>query len=493
MPESSPALVTVPNVEIVAVGEDWPASTGPVTITEDDLRAAIAALDDPAVKTPKLKLGHLDPRFTPDESDPSWDPTDKTWSNIFDGTPALGKYVNLRLANNAQSIVADIVGVPKWLADIMPTAYSSRSIEGWWDVKTSTGHTHQFVISACVLLGIYGPAIETLEDLQVLFSPDGPDGISMVEGERVAAIQGGEMPRRIAASVAIEDVRRSFYETVAIDDKFWWWITQVYADPPLLIVDDDEGHLWAVTYAIKGNDVTFGEPVEVDTQYVDSDSGKVVANETKPERVFASRADSRPEQHEEVVMDPKVIRERLGLAEDATEEDVLAKLDELKADKPEPETTEPEGDKPEEPEAEADKPEADAEPEKVDEPEPVAASGTRTVDSGAWDELQRQAKAGAEARERQVEDERERLLNDAVKAGKFPPARKDHWRTLLKQDEEGTKQVIASLAEGLIPVDERGTAPSAETTAEQYPSDWLSPAELARAKGPDNHRVTQEA
>ena len=54
-----PELVTIPNVPLVETGIDWPAGTGPVTFTPDDLYAAAdAALNDPAVKLPRMRFGH---------------------------------------------------------------------------------------------------------------------------------------------------------------------------------------------------------------------------------------------------------------------------------------------------------------------------------------------------------------------------------------------------------------------------------------------------
>lgn len=281
-------LVTVYNIPLAEVGEDWHASTGTVSITESDLRSAVAALDDPAVRTPRLKLGHLDPRFTPDGD-----------KGIFDGTPALGKFVNLRLSEDAQAIIGDAAGVPKWLSDIMPTAYASRSIEGYWGVKTATGHTHDFVLTAVALLGVVPPAIETLDDLPVLYSTEGPDGVQMVEGKKVMASKEVRMPKKIEASVSYEAVRRSFYEDFAVDDRYWWWVHATFIDPPSVIAEDDSGGCWYVPFETSGDSVEWGDPVEVKVQYASKETGKVVASagmktETEPARMYASAQESRP-------------------------------------------------------------------------------------------------------------------------------------------------------------------------------------------------------
>ena len=53
-------LATIPSVELVQAGQ-WDLGTGRVTFTRNDLAAAVAALDCPAVHRPVLKLGHDEP------------------------------------------------------------------------------------------------------------------------------------------------------------------------------------------------------------------------------------------------------------------------------------------------------------------------------------------------------------------------------------------------------------------------------------------------
>jgi hypothetical protein len=147
-----PNLVTVPNVELLEVGEDWDTSTGKFTWTHEDLVACIGALDDPAVRTPILKLGHMDPRFN--------------------GQPSFGRVENIHLSEDGMTIIGDLVGVPSWLADVMASAYPRRSIEGGSDVTTATGNKHAFVLTGLAVLGEQYPAITTLEDLQAVYAAE---------------------------------------------------------------------------------------------------------------------------------------------------------------------------------------------------------------------------------------------------------------------------------------------------------------------------------
>ena len=102
-----PALCTIPGVELVHVGSVWHASTGDVEITHEVIRLLLQAARDPAIPRPVIKLGHVDPRF--------------------DGQPALGRLVNVRLADTGDAVVADLAGVPAWLAHVLPMGWPSRS------------------------------------------------------------------------------------------------------------------------------------------------------------------------------------------------------------------------------------------------------------------------------------------------------------------------------------------------------------------------------
>jgi hypothetical protein len=76
---------------------------------------------------------------------------------------------------------------------------------------------------------------------------------------------------------------------------------------------------------------------------------------------------------------------------------------------------------------------------------------------------------------------REAVLDEAVRAGKFSPARKEHYRRLYDADPVGTEQVLALLASSL-PVGELGHAgpldtarpPQARAADSGYPREWLN-------------------
>lgn len=176
VPQAVP-LKGIPDVELVAVGS-WAASTGQVTVTDDDLRSAISALECPGVYAPAIKLGHEEP--DPDGQHMRWD-----------GTPAVGWVSNMRLSANGAKLLGDYTGMPGWLADVAPSAYPQRSVEIRRDHKCQIGHVHPFVITAVSLLGVYPPAvgvIKSLNDVQALYTLAAHDGHPPAEVTRSIGI-----------------------------------------------------------------------------------------------------------------------------------------------------------------------------------------------------------------------------------------------------------------------------------------------------------------
>lgn len=453
--DAMPTLVTIPNVELVTVGE-WDASTGTVEFTEEHLKAAIAALTDPAIKQPRARVGHTDTSVGMEES-----------QGGFADQPVFGRFTNLRLNSTGTTIFADLAGVPAWLADILPSAYPSRSIEAWFDYSTKTGHKHAMVIASVSLLGEKFPAVETLEDLRLAFGDAPPDWVLADNGRRVVATRKDDaMPERVSASVATEDVRQSFYLDFAEADRYWWWIYKFYVSPAVVIADDDEGGYWAVPYTVAGDSITWGDPYEVEMQWVRKDDPKKVVAERAEaddgERVWRTAAESRPndrvraakptKEERMTAIAPAAVLERLGLPEDATEEQFLARLEEV----------EPGGG------SDDDKP--DDEPELDDDGNPIEKPTTETVtppaavvDAAALAQLQNDAKLGREAREQQVNAERDALVTDRIRKGCLTASSKAaHLAELAKGGaiEKAHRAYLESLTEGVIPVDEQGTAPS---------------------------------
>lgn len=481
-----PELVTIPNVTLVETGT-WQASTGEVTFTSGDLYAAVAALSDSAVKTPRMRFGHTKPGEGMAAS-----------SGGFEEQPCVGKFTNLRVENEGTALIGDLVGVPAWLAAILPVAYPNRSVEAFFGVTTSTGKKHGMVITSVALLGESLPAVSTLDDLELIFSDSGsPEWIDALTAQtKVAASRatepgGDPMPQRVAASVDMSDVRSAFYEQIATEEsgRYYWWLHQIYLDPQVVIAEDDDNEFWLVPYSAKTAE--FGEPTQVFIQWVEKESGKVAASSVKipeqfgtPSMVYASAAASRPAGRQSQVnnmkeakgsmpIDTSLLTQRLGLAADATEEQIN---EALAAETPTP--APPATDVGSEPVPAENADEVTTEPIQTPattEPVAVAASGV-TVDAETWARIQHDAAEGRKARDEQVKHDRQSFVAAAVKDGKIPPSRKAHYLSLMDKDDTGTREFLNNLAANSVPVDEIGTAEdSADASAKVAQGTGLIP------------------
>lgn len=489
---------TVTGVEIATVGMEWQASTGPFTCTFEHLAdAAKAANEDPLIQIPRLKLGHTS------EINGELRIVDP-FAALGDGAPSFGAVTNLRLANDGAKLIGDYIEVPVWLADALPSAYRNRSMECCQLVTTEGGKHYTAVITAVALLGPVIPAIKDLADLE-RFLIEGPG--DAVLNAATQTPEEGRMPDQVTASVSAGVIRERFNFDWAVSepvdgiDTYWWWARDVRVDPNEVIADDDEGGCWSIPFETDGKDaVTFGEPVKVREEFVpvSASATSVVANlrDRKGQQVLASNlerpdkpapktaASSQPEPQEDDMPDIDLdkLRGRLGLPDDATEEQIneaLAKEPET----PEAPETEPASDEiPETPEVEA--------------PEPVAASalpeGMVAVPADKWAEVQAGAKAGGELASTTEIAKRDDTIAAAVKAGKVPPSEREalcnmhgneatraSFYTLLTAEVKD-----GGLAKGLVPVSELGEAGGDDVAASAgLPGNWFPELNKTGAAG----------
>lgn len=406
---ATPALATIAGVELGSVGywnisnvQDWHPSA-------DDLGAAVAALDCPAVRRPCLKFGHT--------GDPG------------EGDPAIGLIDNMRLSEDGQTLIGDFVGVPAWLAEadsegrsVLASAYPDRSGEWQHDYVCPLGHTHPFVLHAVALLGVVRPGIGTLESLYDLYTKAPQKETTMAN----AAIA-------LTAGTTIDDVRNAFYDGPGIN--WMLWIREMFIDPPELIIqNDDDNSLQRVSYTL-GDDgsVQFGDFQTVKVEYVNARAAA-----EKPALAFASRAEARTtpqppsaaqaavEQGKETTMATlkEGLAQKLGISADADDATALAALDEALAER-------------------ADDSGGEAErAEQATEPAAASAPATVTVSASVWEETVRKAEAGAQARQVQISEANERTIKDALTDGKILPKEAEEWRTALASNPEQVRKLL---------------------------------------------------
>lgn len=509
LPGTDGLLSVVHNVEICAVGIEYPLASGPKTFTPEDLLQAVASQDDPAIQAPRVWLGHPDDqRFHAGRTSP-----------VGSAEPALGKVTGMRVEDEGMVLVGDVMGCPTWLAKILASAYPSRSIEGFQNAETVTGQKWDLVITDLALLGVVWPGVTTLEDLSALYSAEGPEGVEVKEDEvSIAAARG-----RVFAQSALEKVRMAFVAALPdLDIPGWPWIRAILQDPNELIVDDDEGGLWMVAYdAANEDDIKFSAPVKKKIQYVNASQKRdphartLLANMLTDGRQVAaswedrtaSRPDNDPGGHS---MTPEQLRANLGLPADATDEQVQARLQELQAAAggpspdqtgepgsrgpdapPDPATVTPPA-QPGAPSTAGVTPEAPS-PDQAGEAgsrgpvaPPVAASGSLpegmvAVPAEAWASMQSsvQTISARNAQDEVAADER--LVAQALQDGKFYPYQRDYYLARIK--DANTRDAFRHLltaapADGglmanLVPITARGGDTPVDAQADAYPADWL--------------------
>lgn len=130
------------------------------------------------------------------------------------------------------------------------------------------------------------------------------------------------------------------------------------------------------------------------------------------------------------------LRSKLGLADDATLEpsQVLAAIADMTPQEPkkvDPETP-------------------------VEKPVAKQVAGTMTIDASAWDEREERIKRLEASQAKHAREERDQVIDQAVRDGKFAPARKEHWAKLWDADPEGARTVIDGLTKNVIPVEALG-------------------------------------
>jgi hypothetical protein len=70
----------------------------------------------------------------------------------------------------------------------------------------------------------------------------------------------------------IEVALREQFKKSGTDDPLYWYPREVF-DDSIIVYNDDEGKLYRITYSMDGETVTFGEPVGVEEEYVEIESG----------------------------------------------------------------------------------------------------------------------------------------------------------------------------------------------------------------------------
>jgi hypothetical protein len=338
---------------------------------------------------------------------------------------------------------------------------------------------------------------------------------------RPRAARGSRLRTPADAAADIDRVVDAYITEVILEENpgdedgmYWWWPRAAWVDPNQLIVDADDGTLRRVEFSTNDRqEITFAEPIEALEQFVDlAPSAKAhvlvaAAQDTRPRaamRVFESRDDvpGLPKREPEagvgdgsnnVGMTPEQLK-ALGLAEDATTEQINARIAELAALEGEGAGTggegsgEPaggEGTGGEGGTGEGGEP-ASGEPAGGEGAAPPAAAasaddGFVRVPASEWERVQEGAAAGTKVAAAAETKRRDDTIVAATADGKIAPAAKQSMENLHQRDPDAFYNLLTAsvdkggLMPGVMPVHRQGGAGQEAATAAAAPS----PAKMA--------------
>lgn len=283
------------------------------------------------------------------------------------------------------------------------------------------------------------------------------------------------------------------------EEFYWWWPRAAWVDPNQILFDSNDGHVFRRPFTTDDEqNVTWADAVEVLETWKDiAPAAKadvlVTASQSAPARVFTSREDSParppkmaseqgvPDADNNVGMDPELIRAALGLAADATEEEVTAAAEARKAElaaaetEETTETTETTEETPAEETTTEESPAASQLPE-----------GMVAVPADKWAEVQSGAATATQLGEKAEETHRDNTIAAACASGKIRPADRESMVNLHASDKDSFDRLLTEpvakggLAPGLVPVSARGNSKpeAAAATAE------VDEGEMAALFGP---------
>jgi hypothetical protein len=82
--------------------------------------------------------------------------------------------------------------------------------------------------------------------------------------------------------------------------------------------------------------------------------------------------------------------------------------------------------------------------------------GVVTIEQEVLDNINKRVEAADHFRAKVERSERDDVINNAIRAGKFSASRRPHWQRLWDADPDGTREVLASLQKNAVPVEDIG-------------------------------------
>lgn len=309
MPAKKLETVSVSGVEVLSTGT-W---NGDI-YDQDDLDAMVECFASGNVGiVPPAKLGH-----------------NKDQKMLqADGLPAAGYITNLY--RDGKKLYADLRDVPKRIADLVNVkAYSKVSSEVFFNVKDGKGKRWPRVFAGLALLGADLPAVTSIADIEALYGAKMPElqafytaQADPAEGER----HEYDLDIDMSLELRQERVRQALRQRFPQSDSWAPWPAETYSDR---VIFEQQGKYYQIDYSLREGAVMLGaQSTEVLRETVWrplSAQNEIKQLSARIDHLKGEKPTPAPIQ-EDVPM--KEVLKLLGLAEDADEATVAAKVKEL--------------------------------------------------------------------------------------------------------------------------------------------------------------------
>jgi hypothetical protein len=152
----------------------------------------------------------------------------------------------------------------------------------------------------------------------------------------------------------------------------------------------------------------------------------------------------------------EVLTARLGLASDATDEDLNAAIGTWLQEEPS-----------------ADDPDDSEDNDDVDDID-ASEEGVVVIDVASLRRFQQRDRVAGQVEEQLRRRDRDELIESAIHDGKFSPGRRSYYISRYDEDPEGTTRLIGRLTSGTVPLSEIGRdAPTDDAeNSDAYPQEW---------------------
>lgn len=154
---------------------------------------------------------------------------------------------------------------------------------------------------------------------------------------------------------------------------------------------------------------------------------------------------------------------RLGLANDATDDDLAAAVGQWVQEERQPDP----------------EPDPDPDPNDID----ASQGDVVVIDVASFNRLRQRDRVAGQVEAQMHLRDRNEFVEEAIADGKFSPSRREHYRQRYDSDPEGTRALIGRLQPNTVPLEARGhDEPTDEAEqSDAYPKEW-APDVAARAE-----------